>query len=105
VFKELGDFVGAEVESADDDGEVTAGFEYAAVGFVVVCFGGFAVIAEEEEFGAIESDAIGAAADAVTDFFGEFDIAADGDAVSVDGFGGELFDLSETFADALAAIL
>jgi hypothetical protein len=103
MFEKLGDFVGAEIECANDDREILAGIEDPGVGFEVIGFGGFAISAEKEEFGAIKPDAISTSGDAVADFFGEFDVAADGDSMSVDGFGGELFDLSESFADALAA--
>jgi hypothetical protein len=103
VFEELRDFVGAQIERADHDRQITAGIKDAAVGFVVIGFGGFAIAAEEEEFGTVESDPVSTAADAVADFFGKFDVSTDGDAVSVDSFGRESFDLSEPFADALAA--
>jgi hypothetical protein len=69
----------------------------------VVGFGGFAVAAEEQEFGAVKSDAVCTATHAVSDFLGKFDISADGDAVAIDGFGGESFDFAESFADALIA--
>jgi hypothetical protein len=93
----------AEIERADDNGEISACIEYATIGFEVICFGGFSVAAEEEEFCAIETNSVSSAADALAHFFGKFDISADGDAFSIDGFGWESFDLSEAFADALVA--
>lgn len=103
MFQHLRDFVGAEIEGANDDGQISAGIEHTAVGFEVISFGGFSVTAEEEEFSAIESNSVGSAADTLAHFFGEFDISTDGDSMSIDGFGWESFDLSESFADAQVA--
>ncbi len=70
----LGVFVGAQVERADDQRALFESQQGVGVGAVVLLLAGLVIAGQVEKFGAVEADALGAAAKGLVDLGGEFDV-------------------------------
>ena len=88
----LGVFVGAEIEGADDQRAVLEAKQGIGVGAVMLLLAGFVVAGEVEEFGAVQADALGAAAKGIVDLGGEFDVGHEADEMPVEGLGGQILE-------------
>lgn len=95
------EFVAAGVEGADDDGVWGDATDEFGVDFGLFVLVGHGFVLEEEELGAVEADAFGAAALYHGELVNEFDVGGEGDGAVVGGFGGEVAVGFESFADVV----
>ena len=87
AFQKLWHFIGPNVQSSDHDGKITAGLDDTAVGLIMIRFRRFTIAAEEQKFRSVQSNTVCTAFDALTYFFGKFNIATDGHSLAVLRFG------------------